>query len=431
MPSGSPALFLGIDFGTSGCRAVAIDDAGTIHGAAERPLPPPSGGEGRAEQAAEAWWSALLAVLSDLAGQIPAGSVGALAVDGTSGTLLLTDRSGRPLGPALMYNDARSLDEARRIADLAPSDRAAFGPTSALAKLLRLQRERAAQPIHHALNQADWLAGRLSGRYGVSDENNAFKLGYDALERRWPAWLEAIGVRRELLPEVVPPGAVIGRLSHPAVLALGYPPALAVVAGTTDSIAAFIATGAGQAGDAVTSLGSTLVIKLLSDHPVFSAGHGVYSHRLGGAWLAGGASNSGGAVLLRHFTPARLEAMTPRLDPDHPTGLDYYPLPCPGERFPYNDPGMRPRLTPRPADDVVFFQGLLEGMAAIEALGYRRLEELGAPRLRRVFTVGGGARNQAWARIREQRLGVPVLRPAHDQACYGAALLARRGAAAA
>ena len=81
-------------------------------------------------------------------------------------------------------------------------------------------------------------------------------------------------------------------------------------------------------------------------------------------------------------------------------------------------------MTPRPADDVRFFQGLLEGVAAIEAMAYRRLGELGAPALRRVISIGGGAKNAAWSEIRQRLLGVPVTVAEQTEASYGAALLA-------
>ncbi|MCJ9707355.1 FGGY-family carbohydrate kinase, partial [Bradyrhizobium sp. SHOUNA76] len=154
-----------------------------------------------------------------------------------------------------------------------------------------------------------------------------------------------------------------------------------------------IATRADTPGDAVTSLGTTLVVKLLATRPIFAANQGVYSHRLGERWLAGGASNSGGGALLAHFTAADMERLTPQLRPEVPTGLDYYPLPKPGERFPIADPALPAKVAPRPSDDRRFFQALLEGIAGIEALAYRRLAELGAPKLRRVVSIGGGAKN--------------------------------------
>ena len=198
-----------------------------------------------------------------------------------------------------------------------------------------------------------------------------------------------------------------------------------ICAGTTDGVASFIATRASAPGDAVTSLGTTLVLKLLSDRPIFAPGQGVYSHRLGDRWLAGGASNSGGAALLAHFSAERMAALTPLLDPARPTGLDYYPLPKPGERFPISDPALEPRVAPRPADDAQFFQGLLEGIAAIEALAYQGLRELGAPAVQRVISIGGGARNAAWTAIRQRTLGVPVSRGRADRSQL------RRGAAGA
>jgi sugar (pentulose or hexulose) kinase len=170
------------------------------------------------------------------------------------------------------------------------------------------------------------------------------------------------------------------------------------------------------------------VLKVCATRPVYAPRYGVYSHRLGDHWLVGGASNSGGAVLRRYFSPEEIERFSARVQPGKPTGLDYYPLPAPGERFPEYNPALLPRLEPRPVDDAVFFQGLLEGMAAIERRGYCLLEELGAPYPQRVHSVGGGAANAAWRAIREALLGVPVGVAEHQDAAYGAALLARLGA---
>jgi sugar (pentulose or hexulose) kinase len=118
--------------------------------------------------------------------------------------------------------------------------------------------------------------------------------------------------------------------------------------------------------------------------------------------------------------------LTRRIDPDRPTGLEYYPLLKPGERFPINDPNYSPRLEPRPAEDAVFFQGVLEGIAAIEELGYRQLITLGAPQLRSVRTVGGGARNLPWREIRQRKLGVPFLDSLSEDAAAGAASMVLR-----
>ena len=420
-------LFLGIDVGTSAVRGCALDATGGIAGMATATLPAPRQQGAAIDQEPEIWWRALTDMLRELGRSLDLGAVARIAVDGTSGTLLLADEAGRPLSPGLMYNDARAADEAARIGKIAPAESGAHGASSALAKLLHLQRGAADRRARHAVHQADWIAGRLAGRFGWSDENNALKLGYDPVTRRWPDWLDALAVPRALLPEVLVPGAFVGRIDPAIAAALGLSPAAEIRAGTTDGVAAFIATRASEVGDAVTSLGTTLVVKLLSERPIFAPAQGVYSHRLGDRWLAGGASNSGGTALLAHFTAEQMAALMPRLDPAHPTGLDYYPLPKPGERFPIADAALPPRVTPRPTDDAIFFQGLLEGIAAIEALAYERLRQLGAPPLRRVVSVGGGAKNEAWTEIRRRALGVPVELAETTEAGFGAALLALRG----
>ncbi|RVD63130.1 FGGY-family carbohydrate kinase, partial [Mesorhizobium sp. M7A.F.Ca.ET.027.03.2.1] len=230
------------------------------------------------------------------------------------------------------------------------------------------------------------------------------------------------------LPRVAEPGEVTGALTAEAGELFGLPRDVAVVAGTTDGCASFLATGAAAIGDGVTALGSSLTIKILSDRPISASRFGIYSHRLGNAWLAGGASNSGGKVLAQHFPLARIIELSATIDPETDTGLDYYPLPATGERFPIADPALPPRLAPRPADDADYLKAMFEGIAAIEALGYDRLAELGAPALISVRSVGGGAANPAWTAIRRRRLGVDFLPALSDEAAAGTARLALMGA---
>ncbi|MBR0796398.1 FGGY-family carbohydrate kinase [Bradyrhizobium jicamae] len=420
-------LFLGIDVGTGGVRACAIDAEAGIRGFASAALPAPRVDGDAVDQTPELWWTATVAAVRKLGETVDLREIARVAVDGTSGTLLLIDASGRPCSPGLMYNDARARHEAARVAAIAPAESGAHGASSALAKLLFLLDHGYVGDARHAVHQADWIAGRLTGCHGFSDENNALKLGYDPVARDWPSWLEQLGVRYDLLPQVLVPGTPIADIDPGIARTLGLPPSAQVAAGTTDGVAAFVATRADQPGDAVTSLGTTLVVKQLATQPIFAASQGVYSHRLGERWLAGGASNSGGAALLMHFTADEMERLTPQVKPDEPTGLDYYPLPKPGERFPIADPALAARITPRPAEDCRFFQGLLEGIASVEALAYRQLARLGAPGLRRVIGIGGGARNDAWTKIRHRVLGVPVSIAEQTEASYGAALLAMNG----
>jgi len=416
--------FVGVDFGTSGVRACAIDRQGGVLGESRATIPSPSSPATRqVEQEPQLWWDTCLRVLDELFLENDL-SPHALSIDGTSGTLLLCDGNGEPIGPALMYNDSRAIVEAKALTGIAPEAAAVHSPSSALAKLCYLLQQPHAADAHYALHQADWIASRFTGQPGFSDENNALKLGYDPVQRAWPAWLRNAPIDMALLPEVLPVGDELGHLRDELRhrWKLSYP--ARIIVGTTDSNAATLACGISDIGQAATALGSTLVIKVISEKPVFDANHGVYSHRLGNSWLVGGASNSGGSVLLQHFTQEQLGALSKRIEAGHASGLDYYPLPNKGERFPVNDPELAPKLTPRPDNDVQFLQGLLEGIAGIKYRGYGKLQELGAPYPSTVVTSGGGASNITWSKIRERILGVPVRKAKYREAAYGSALIA-------
>jgi xylulokinase len=276
------------------------------------------------------------------------------------------------------------------------------------------------------LHQADWLAFQLHGQLGLSDYHNALKLGYDIGALTYPDWLLSLDLT-DSLPQVQAPGSRLGYVTEQASDRYHLPRDCAVIAGTTDSIAAFLASGARSPGEAVTSLGSTLVIKLLSETRVDDSRYGIYSHRLGDLWLVGGASNTGGAVLKQFFSDDELRELSERIAGDRPSGLDYYPLTEPGERFPISDPHFAPRLSPRPAAPEQFLHGLLEGIARIEAQGYELLQQLGATPPSRIFTAGGGAQNPTWTQIRQRLLPVPVEAAVATEAAYGSARLALEG----
>ncbi|MHB0918697.1 MAG: FGGY-family carbohydrate kinase [Thiobacillus sp.] len=412
--------FLGIDFGTSGARACIIDAEGAVIAEDARDF-----GELAEYERAGIWREALWDLIAALPPAIRT-QLSDIALDGTSGTVLACDEALAPRHPPLLYNDDRAIDEAKLIAKTVTPGHPAAAVTSGLAKVLWLKKRLGLTGARLYLNQADWLSGLLTGRVGMTDYHNALKMGLDLDALKWPEWVAYLA-DIDYLPVPIAPGARLATVSRPRARYLGINPACMVHAGTTDSIAAFLAAGVSHSGDAVTSLGSTQVLKLLSDTRVESTEHGVYSHWFGDRWLAGGASNSGGAVLRQFFDDRHLAALSKRIDPAVASPLDYVPLPKPGERFPLSDPQLSPRLTPRPADDAEFLHGLLESLARIEARGYGLLAELGASPLRRVETAGGGARNPAWTRIRQRLLQVPVARAAHTEAAYGAALLARDG----
>jgi D-ribulokinase len=411
-------LYLGIDFGTSGARAIAITPARQIQAETQLRF------ESSSMDLAQHWRT----TLSQLLHQIPSADrqhIQAIAINGTSSTVLLCDSQGNPLDHPLLYSDDRAMAVLDQVKAIAPANHTVISATSSLAKLIWWANSPLASTPAYFLHQADWLAFALHGQIGISDYHNALKLGYDVEALCYPDWLQNLPFQ---LPRVVAPGTAIAPILPHLSAEFGLPADCLIRAGTTDSIAAFLASGVKAPGEAVTSLGSTLVLKLLSRSRVDDGRYGIYSHRLGNLWLVGGASNTGGAVLQNFFSPEELQRLSTLIRPDTESSLDYYPLLKVGERFPINDPHLSPRLTPRPESDIDFLHGLLESMARIEARGYGLLQELGATPLTRIYSAGGGAKNQAWERMRSRHLQVPIAPSPHTEAAYGTALLALFGA---
>ncbi|MDS3862210.1 FGGY-family carbohydrate kinase [Thermosynechococcaceae cyanobacterium BACA0444] len=420
------SYYLGLDFGTSGARAIVIDPGqGILHQAqVSHPL--------NISSASCSLWQTQL---DQLLQQIPhdlKGNLERIAIDGTSSTVLICDGQGHPLRDALLYNNNQAGDVLNTLKIIAPADHVVLAATSSLAKLLWLQGQPEFPAARYFLHQADWLGFLLHGQLGISDYHNALKLGYDPAREVYPDWFQhpVLAPLHPFLPKVVAPGTVIAPISSQAATRWQINPTCAICAGTTDSMGAFLASGATALGTAVTSLGSTLVLKLISPIPIQASAYGIYSHRCGDYWLVGGASNCGGAILKEFFTDQELESLSAAINPDIPSELDYYPLPQAGERFPIHDPDLQPRLDPKPEHPQEFLHGLLESLARIEAQGYRLLVSLGASPLKRVYTAGGGAKNGAWTKIRTRVLGVPVQASPQTEAAYGTALLALRGLAA-
>ncbi len=421
------ACVIGIDIGTSGVRSAVMNQHYQLIDASAQCTFAELDANRRSPSS---WWQAVSMTLQATLERVSPAQVVALCIDGTSGTVLPIDAHGVPLATPMMYNDAVTDQRVlRAIAQVMPETSAAGGSTSGLAKALMF----AETHPSHIVHQADWIVGRLTDKHGASDANNALKTGYDAVAGHWPEWIEHTGLNTHLLPEVHVPGTPITRISASVSNEFNLDPSVQVIAGTTDGCASFLATGADKVGDAVTALGSTLTLKMLSDKPVYAPAYGVYSHLVGHQWLVGGASNSGGKVLEQFFDQPALATLSAQIDTRVPLKLNYYPLPTVGERFPINDPALQPRMHPRPDDPILFLQALLEGMSGIEAMGYERLIDSGAPGLRSVRTVGGGARSKPWQLLRERALTekfqtVTFNQTESSEAAAGTARLAAKGA---
>ncbi|MEA5422382.1 FGGY-family carbohydrate kinase [Synechococcus sp. CCY9202] len=418
---------MGVDLGSSGLRIALIDGAGQRQAdescAYPAPFPDPGG-----------WRSGLIALVNRLP-RPWRQRIGAIAVDGTSGTLLLCHPDGEPpagqLGQALPYHQACP-DKAAESATLAADCQAAASPSGSLARALRLMDHAAAAGYGPAdlwlRHQADWLMGWLLNDWRWGEEGNNLRLGWLLPDSATGDGHWAGAIRQQAwspaLPQIRPSGTGLGPLAPASAAALDLPASCLVIAGSTDSNAGVLAADPAP-DDGITVLGTTLVLKQFSAVPVRAPG--VSCHRLAGRWLVGGASNAGAGILRRFFDDATIEALSRQIDPGRPSGLDLLPLPGTGERFPVDDPDLRPRLDPRPVSDALYLQALLEGLTAIERAGWQRLATLGLPPVRRVITLGGGARNPQWRALRQQRLGRTVLNRPALSAALGMARLARQG----
>ncbi|PAX57085.1 FGGY-family carbohydrate kinase [Brunnivagina elsteri] len=426
------SLYLGIDFGTSGARCVVIDREGQVQAEGRYPFNMVT-----VADLPSSWHEALLALLGQISLDIRK-RIKAIAINGTSATVMLCDAAGKPVDTPLLYNDGRGAGLLEQLKNIAPPNHTVLSATSSLVKLLWFSQLTTFPQARYFLHQADWLGFLLHGQLGISDYHNALKLGYDIEKLKYPDWLtKKLNLAIEL-PKILTPGEPVGTITEEIATRFNFPSDCLICAGTTDSIAAFLASGAKTPGEAVTSLGSTLAVKLLSRTYVEDSRYGIYSHRFPNfgqetnkqekdLWLVGGASNTGGAVLRHFFSNAELESLSREIDPGKISELDYYPLLKAGERFPINDANLQPQLEPRPENNAEFLHGLLESIARIEARGYELLQELGADKLNWVYTAGGGAANPTWTAIRQRYLKVPVKSSVNTEAAYGSALLAMQG----
>ncbi|GAC1347059.1 MAG: FGGY-family carbohydrate kinase [Ktedonobacteraceae bacterium] len=441
---------IGIDMGTQGIRGLAVASDGTVvaRTVVVRPSEAPGisriSSNGVFEQDAEEWWQSTCIMLSQISEQLAVAGVApeavkALCIAGTSGTFVPLDASHRPLRPALMYSDSRAVDQAHRcnsaLSDLTAKLGYRFNASFALPKLLWLYEHEPEIWRQTALiaHQVDYIVGQLTDVWGVSDYMNALKTGYDLLAERYPPEIASkLGLTLERLPQIVPPGRLIGQLVPSVASALGMSSGILVVGGLTDGCASQFAAGVTEPGEWVSSLGTTLTIKGVSTELVKDPQGRIYCHRHPErGWLPGGASNTGGEVLVQRFPDADLAAYDRRAAELVPTSLLAYPLARRGERFPFIAPGAEGFIVaesdPSHVHPDLLYAAFLEGVALVERLAYEVVADLGAPVVGPIRTVGGATRSELWQRIRASVCNRSFIVPLVADPAMGAAVLAAAG----
>lgn len=421
-------IYLGIDLGTQGVRAVVVDVAGQILGSAAVPLHSDRRDGPRHEQDPGEWWTALAAgTRGALSGQ-GGRTVGRVAIDSTSGTILVEGADLLPRTAGLMYDDSRAGDQAGRAGAAGVQLWAAFGITLqrswALPRAMWLVEQGLVDSGDRIVHQGDHMVSRLTGTATATDSSQALKTGLDLLRLCWPAEVfDRIGLDVGLLPPVVMPGTELGTVSRAAAEATGIPAGTSVKAGMTDGCAAQIACGAIAPGRWSTALGTTMIFKGATAGPLLDPDGAVYCHLSpDGGWWPGGVSSVGAGIITRDFAGSDLDALTVGAAAFEPAGGVRYPLRGVGERFPF----VAPQATgfAEAVSVGAEFAAVLQGIAFTERLAYHKLVGLGAEISGPISLSGGATVNDYWNQLRADILGRPVVVPVSAQAAVGMAILA-------
>lgn len=423
-------LFIGLDVGTQGVRCIAVDVNGKVAASASKNFARLNiaSSEEQKEQAPEDWWAVVQEVLREVCIRVPVCRICAVAVDGTSGSVVPLDKENKAICPALMYNDTRSRPQALLLQEsgLANEHQAKHGYKINASFALPKIRWCIDQGLTAAkyVNQTDYIVGKLTDEYGVTDYSNALKMGYDLLNLCWGDYIYEYGVDRSLLPQVIPCGQIIAKVTVLASEQTGLPAGVPVCAGATDGYASSLAAGISKPGDWASVLGTTLVLKGITKK-LISVGNGsFYSHKHpDGWWLPGGASNAGGRYLDETFGKERFEALNSQVPRLIPSGEFCYPFTGIGERFPFDAPTMKPFCTIH-GNDALHYAAAMEGVGYVERMAYEMLEQIGVDVSSSIFTTGGGCRSPEWLDIRASILGRQLKVPRYTDAAIGVAMLA-------
>ncbi|RQS23075.1 xylulokinase [Burkholderia sp. Bp8992] len=409
-------MYIGLDLGTSGVKAVLLDRDGAVRASASRALTVSRPQPRWSEQAPRDWWAAACAALAALVSDartagIDPRDIDALGLTGQMHGATLLDAHGDVLRPAILWNDGRADAECEELERLAPALRTVAGniamPGFTAPKLLWVRRH---EPdvfarIAYVLLPKDYLRYRLTGAFATDPSDAAGTLWLDVAKRDYDdTLLAACGLSRTQMPTVFEGNAVTGTLLPAVARALGLRE-IPVVAGGGDNAAGAVGVGIVRAGDALLSLGTSGVYFAVSDGFRANPESAVHSfcHALPNTWhLMSVILNAAGCI---DFTAqlAGYDGVAALLDDAEANARERRPWFLPylsGERTPHNDvnaKGVFYGLTPdtRRADlanatlEGVGF-ALLDGIDALHASGL-------APDS--ITVIGGGSRSAYWTQM--------------------------------
>jgi xylulokinase len=434
---GAP-LLLGLDVGTSGARAVAVDEGGGIVAEASAEYPLSSPRPGWSEQDPADWWRASREVL----GKVAAGVDGAVAGLGLTGQMhgsVFLDGSGEVVRPALLWNDQRTGRQCEEITERVGAERLiSISGNPALTgfqapKIVWLREE---EPDNYArvksvLLPKDYVRLMLTGEKATDASDAAGTLLLDEEARDWSAEiLDRLGIPGGWLPRVHEGPERTGAVRREVAKELGLPEDLPVAAGGGDNAAAAVGTGIVREGLVSSSVGTSGVLfaHTSSFEPDPSGRVHAFCHAVPGAYHLMGVTLSAGGSLQwwRDATGRSYDELVGAASkvPPGAEGLVFLPY-LTGERTPHLDPEARGAfvgLTSRHGLGHMT-RAVMEGVVFSLRDSLEIMRGLGVP-VEQVRATGGGARSGLWRSLQADVYGEPVHRTTADEGpAYGAALL--------
>ena len=448
-------ILLGVDIGTSACKAAAFDGEGRVVAQAAGAYGVSCPHPGWAEQDPEQWWEAVCRAIREVLekGKIAPARVAGVGVDGQSWSAIAVDRDGRALCPTPIWYDTRAAALCEEINRSVGEERLfavsgnPFSPSYTMPKVIWYRRERP-QVYENAwkiLQSNGYLVYRLTGA-AVQDESQGYGWAcYEMAKNRWDTALcRELGVRPDLLPEIVPCTRVAGTVTAEAAAACGLQAGTPVVAGGLDAACGALGAGVVRPGETQEQGGQAGGMSICTAACRADPRLILSAHVAPGLWLLQGGTVGGSGALnwfAREFGAAeRAEAaekggsVFTRLDseaeavPPGSEGLVFLPY-LAGERSPLWDVDAKgvfygARFTTTRAH---FARAVMEGVAYSLRHNLETAQEAGveAGVLR---AMGGAANSRLWTQIKADVTGRRVEVPASDTAtAFGAAILAGVG----
>jgi xylulokinase len=434
---------LGIDVGTSGARALAVDRDGRVVAAAAEPHQPFAAPHaGWAEQDPHDWWRAsAIAVRATLALLPDHGrEIAAVGLSGQMHGAVVLDEDNDVLRPSLIWCDQRTDDQCRAITGLVGEERVielTGNPALTAFTLPKLLWIREHEPdvwrrVRHILLPKDYVRLRLTGEHATDVADASGTLLFDVARRRWSApMLDAVGLHESMLPVAYESPEVTGRVTADAAEATGLRHGIRVVAGAGDQAAGAVGMGVVRPGSVSATIGTSGVVFAATERPVRDPRGRLHSfcHAVPGRWHVMGVTQAAGLSLswfARHFggdyeSLAELAASAPAGS----DGVLWAPYLL-GERTPHLDPDARAALVGLSATHgrAHVVRAILEGVAFSLRDTLTIFDELSIP-VESLRLGGGGARSRVWRQVQADVYAreVEVL-GAEEGAAYGAAILA-------